>query len=72
MNSHFSDEDDEARAERLREEQADEEYVAKETTMVGLTERAARPLIQEQNPIIREKVIESVKKCLESRKKPRR
>lgn len=42
--------------------------IPKETTLVGLTERAARPLLAEKDPIVRDKVIESVKKDLESKK----
>lgn len=44
--------------------------ISKETTNVGLSEGAARPLMREKDPIIKEKAIESVKKSLESKKNP--
>lgn len=39
--------------------------IPKNTTMVGLPERVARPLINERDFVVKEKAIESVKKCLE-------
>ncbi len=38
--------------------------------MGGLTERASRPLIREQNPAIKRKAIESIRKTLKSKKNP--
>lgn len=40
------------------------------STFVGLPESVARPLLTEKNANVREKAIESVKNCLESKKNP--
>lgn len=48
----------------------EERGIDREITIVRLTEGAARPILTEKNPDIKEKAIESIKKTLESKKEP--